>query len=124
MFRTLIVAGMFVLCGANAFAVPTCASLTPTEVQALPNGGLPSGDTFETSSSSFPAGSLTNFVDLNGYSVCSSGSTTTYFVPFYVANPAQVLVGISEINNVSGTFFGVSIDGTSVLQQGFCTRPT
>jgi hypothetical protein len=123
MFRTLIVAGMFVLCGANAFAVPTCASLTPTEVQALPNGGLPSGDTFETSSSSFPAGSLTNFVDLNGYSVCSSGSTTTYFVPFYVANPAQVLVGISEINNVSGTFFGVSIDGTSVLQQGSALVP-
>jgi hypothetical protein len=123
MVRALIVAGMLVLGGANAFAVPTCASLTPTDVQALPNGGLPSGDTFETSSTSFPAGSLTNFVDVSGYNVCSSGSTTTYFIPFYVANPAQVLIGISEIRNVSGTFFGVSIDGSSVLQQGTALVP-
>ena len=123
MIRALIVAGMSALCSANAFAVPTCASLTPTEVQALPNGGLPSADTFKTSSTSVPAGSLTNFVDLNGYSVCSSGSPATLFIPFYVTNPAQVLVGISEINNVAGTFFGVSIDGTTVLQQASALVP-
>jgi hypothetical protein len=117
MMRALIAAAMFALCGTNAFAVPTCASLTPTEVEALPNGGLPSGDTFETSSSSFPAGSLTNFVDLAGYTVCSSGSTTTYSIPFFLTNPAQILLGITQINNISGTFFGVSIDGSSVLQQ-------
>lgn len=121
MIRTLVVAGMLLLGGTNAFALPvTCSSLTPSTVQGFPNDGLPSGAVFKTDATSTPAGSLTSF-DGDPYPVCSSGSS--YYIPFYVSALAQVLIGISEVNSVSGTYFGVSVNGTSVVQQSSASVP-
>jgi hypothetical protein len=117
---SLAAVGCLVLGIPSALATTTCGLFTQSELPngglPAPGGGLPSGDTFVTAATGVtPLGSLNG--NSGGYPLCTTGST--YFIPFYLAAPANVSITIAEDDphlNPDNTYFDLIVNGTSYPQ--------